>query len=157
MITLGRGIGLGIVINNQLYRGTGGGAGELGHTVLSPDGPICECGQTRLPRSLQSARRVCCEPARTASLQVDSIDALLAMVERGNPSAATILRHAGARLGLAIANLVSGDQPRSHHHRAVKAYGTGDVFFDSMRASLKDNSGRFDVPGLDPTDRSTGR
>ena len=45
MLTIGRGIGLGVVINHQLYRGHKGGVGEVGHITLLPDGPPCDCGK----------------------------------------------------------------------------------------------------------------
>ncbi len=45
VVTLGRGVGLGMIINRQLYRGSFGGAGELGHVTLDPDGPACNCGR----------------------------------------------------------------------------------------------------------------
>lgn len=45
IVTYGAGVGAGIVINNRLYRGDFGGAGELGHTVLFVEGKECECGQ----------------------------------------------------------------------------------------------------------------
>lgn len=45
VVTYGAGIGAGIVINNKLFRGDFGGAGELGHTVLVVEGKKCECGQ----------------------------------------------------------------------------------------------------------------
>jgi hypothetical protein len=40
VVTIGRGIGLGVVINHQLYRGHNGGVGELGHITAVPDGPL---------------------------------------------------------------------------------------------------------------------
>ena len=43
-ITTGRGVGLGIVLNGQLFRGLHGSAGEIGHSVMDPDGPLCACG-----------------------------------------------------------------------------------------------------------------
>ncbi len=42
--TIGRGIGVGLVLHNQLYQGGPGGAGELGHLALEVDGPPCDCG-----------------------------------------------------------------------------------------------------------------
>ena len=45
MITLGTGIGGGIVANGALVRGTNGFAGEIGHMVVDPDGPPCPCGR----------------------------------------------------------------------------------------------------------------
>ncbi|MGA0878981.1 MAG: ROK family protein [Ilumatobacteraceae bacterium] len=45
MITLGTGIGAGIVANGAVLRGAHGFAGEIGHMVIDPDGPWCPCGQ----------------------------------------------------------------------------------------------------------------
>jgi predicted NBD/HSP70 family sugar kinase len=45
VVTVGRGIGLGVVANGRFYRGAGGGAGELGHTLIDPQGPLCDCGK----------------------------------------------------------------------------------------------------------------
>ena len=44
-LSVGRGIGLGIVINRSLYRGATGGSGEFGHMIVEPGGPKCECGR----------------------------------------------------------------------------------------------------------------
>ena len=44
-ISPGTGVGGGIIINGKPYRGTTGGAGEFGHIVVQPDGPLCGCGQ----------------------------------------------------------------------------------------------------------------
>ncbi|MDH7480099.1 MAG: ROK family protein, partial [Syntrophomonadaceae bacterium] len=43
-VGIGTGIGGGLVINGRLYRGTSGGAGEIGHTVVEPAGPVCSLG-----------------------------------------------------------------------------------------------------------------
>ncbi|MBT2531538.1 ROK family transcriptional regulator [Arthrobacter sp. ISL-48] len=42
---MGTGIGCGIVLNDEVIRGTSGNAGEIGHIVVDPDGPACDCGQ----------------------------------------------------------------------------------------------------------------
>jgi len=44
-VTIGRGVGLGIIIGGDLYRGWLGGAGEFGHVAVSAGGPVCECGK----------------------------------------------------------------------------------------------------------------
>ena len=46
MVTLGTGVGGGIVIGNKIYKGNGGRAGEIGHMVIKYDGLLCPCGQT---------------------------------------------------------------------------------------------------------------
>ncbi len=43
-MTLGTGVGAGLILNNDLYRGEGFSAGELGHVPLNEDGPACNCG-----------------------------------------------------------------------------------------------------------------
>ena len=45
LLTLGTGIGSGLVLGGELYRGAGGMAGEIGHVTLEPDGPLCGCGK----------------------------------------------------------------------------------------------------------------
>jgi predicted NBD/HSP70 family sugar kinase len=42
---MGTGIGCGLVLNDEVVRGTSGNAGEIGHIVVDPDGPLCDCGQ----------------------------------------------------------------------------------------------------------------
>lgn len=46
MVTLGTGVGGGIILNRKLYRGDTGAAGELGHIVIDHNGPLCGCGAT---------------------------------------------------------------------------------------------------------------
>lgn len=53
-VTLSTGIGSGIIINNQLLRGQGAGAGEIGHMTILPDGPLCNCGNRGCLEALAS-------------------------------------------------------------------------------------------------------
>jgi glucokinase len=46
MVTLGTGVGGGIIFNKKLFRGEIGGAGEIGHICINPNGPRCNCGST---------------------------------------------------------------------------------------------------------------
>ena len=52
--TIGRGVGLGMVIHHQLYQGASGGVGELGHITIDPNGPKCDCGKRGCLESLAS-------------------------------------------------------------------------------------------------------
>lgn len=45
VVTIGRGIGMGVVVNGVVYRGAAGGAGEIGHAEVATDGPRCWCGR----------------------------------------------------------------------------------------------------------------
>jgi predicted NBD/HSP70 family sugar kinase len=44
-VYMGTGIGCGIVLNDEVVRGTSGNAGEIGHIIVDPDGPPCDCGK----------------------------------------------------------------------------------------------------------------
>jgi glucokinase len=53
-IFVGTGIGGGIIANGRLYEGSVGGAGEIGHTVMLADGPLCSCGHRGCAEALSS-------------------------------------------------------------------------------------------------------
>ena len=118
-ITVGRGVGLGIVANRQFYRGVHGGAGEFGHTVVDPQGPLCDCGKRGCleafvgdPGLLRAAREmyavVAEMPRRGVSTVVpQSTDELLALAEAGDASARAVFARAGEILGRSVANLIN--------------------------------------------------
>ena len=55
---IGTGIGAGIVIDREIYRGANGNAGELGHVTVLPDGPLCDCGNRGCLEALCSGTAV---------------------------------------------------------------------------------------------------
>jgi glucokinase len=59
VITLGTGLGSGIVVNSELLYGADGFAGELGHTVVEPDGRLCACGNRGCLETYVSATGIC--------------------------------------------------------------------------------------------------
>ncbi len=111
-LTVGRGIGMGIVANGQFYRGVQGGAGELGHTVVDPQGELCSCGKRGCletmvgdPGLLRAANALLERP-------VASTDELLALAEAGDGRAQAVFAHAGAVLGRAVGNLINIFDPQ---------------------------------------------
>ena len=111
-VTIGRGIGLGIVANGRFYRGAGGGAGEFGHILVDSDGPLCNCGKKgcletyiSYPALLQQAAQA--KQAGTIDKAPASVEELLAMAEDNSQPIQDILRSAGTLLGKSIANLVN--------------------------------------------------
>ncbi len=109
-ITVGRGIGLGIVVNGQLYRGMGG-AGEFGHTVIDPQGYTCDCGKRGCLETFVGdpwlLRR-----AAEQGLQFASIDALYQAALAGQQMIIDLVQQAGATLGYGIAMLVNVLNPQ---------------------------------------------
>jgi glucokinase len=63
-ITVGTGIGGGIIINGQIYAGSGGTAGEVGHMVIDDNGPLCRCGNRGCWEMLASGKALVAEAKR---------------------------------------------------------------------------------------------
>lgn len=107
VVTIGRGIGLGIVVHDAVYRGAMG-AGEFGHIVIDREGPYCECGNRGcLEAHIGDPALV--NRARAMGLVEGSasITDLQALAEAGNPGAIGIFGDAGRILGQHVANLVN--------------------------------------------------
>lgn len=107
-VTIGRGVGLGIIVGGQLHRGRLGGAGEFGHLPVVADGPACECGRRGCLEALVA------DPALVATARAtgvlgdgDGPDELVAQADAGDVEARRILATAGERLGIALAGLVN--------------------------------------------------
>jgi predicted NBD/HSP70 family sugar kinase len=147
-VTIGRGVGLGIVTNGQLYRGYQGGAGEFGHIVIDPDGPTCVCGNHGCLEVYASDRAL----LRLAEEAVDrgvlppslrTLDDLLTLAQDGNTVARAIYAQAGEKLAQGVANLINVFSPQLIiiSGEGVQA---GELLFDPMRDSLS----RHVMPGL---------
>jgi len=137
VITVGRGIGMGIVINGEIYRGKGGGAGEFGHVMIDPNGPLCDCGKQGCLESLVSDRALVAEARLNVSPDIVDLDDLIQRVADGDAGAAQVLAHAGMLLGRQIANLVNVLDPKLI---IISGEGIrmGDVFFSAVRTAFHD-------------------
>jgi predicted NBD/HSP70 family sugar kinase len=107
-VTIGRGVGLGIIAGGDIYRGFRGGAGEFGHTTVVEDGPRCTCGKRGCLEALVS------DPALAAQARAEGILTRRQTVERlrrlaseGDARALRIYSQAGATLGRSVANAVN--------------------------------------------------
>ncbi len=109
VVTLGRGVGLGIVLDGALYRGPLGGAGELGHVVLDPEGPEARHSrrgsvEAYLSDSALLERAV----ERVAALPAGgSFDDLGRLADAGDAAAVALYAEAGGVLGRALAILAN--------------------------------------------------
>jgi glucokinase len=93
-MTVSTGIGGGLIIDGRLYRGATGVAGELGHMVIDPAGPLCGCGNRGCLEALASGTAIA---ARGEELVAQGGSALLAKLaqEQGKLTAETVARAAG--------------------------------------------------------------
>lgn len=107
-VTVGRGIGLGVVVDGHLYRGRLGGAGEFGHLPVEPGGPRCECGRTGCLEAVVGDRALLRAGVEVGVIGLkDGPDALTSAADAGDPAALAILTEAGTRLGVALSGLVN--------------------------------------------------
>jgi glucokinase len=107
LLTLGTGIGGGIIVNGRVLHGHLGMAGELGHLTVVPNGNPCGCGNRGCVEKHASATAIVAM-ARLIGLGHDltSEDVYKLAVE-GNDRAKTIFRSMGESLGVALANLIN--------------------------------------------------
>jgi glucokinase len=104
-VTLGTGVGGGIVIDGQLRAGPQGRAGEIGHQVIDPEGPPCGCGNRGCVESFVSAAAVC----RAGGC--DTVESVFRAAATGDPRAAAALAGMVEHLAVGIANLVTVLRP----------------------------------------------
>jgi predicted NBD/HSP70 family sugar kinase len=107
-VTIGRGVGLGIVTDGDIYRGFGGGAGEFGHTFAVEDGTVCKCGKRGCLETVVADPALLAEGRRLGLLdEEESIERLRELAQEGQLQARQIFHNAGTQLGRAVANLVN--------------------------------------------------
>jgi glucokinase-like ROK family protein len=123
-VKIGTGVGCGILVGGEVYRGANGSAGDIGHIQVDEDGPPCSCGNLgcleaffsggALARSAQGVARSGESPFLAIRLEeqgmlaaTDVADALAA----GDPVALRLVREGGRHLGLVLAGLVSFFNP----------------------------------------------
>ncbi|GHO79795.1 xylose repressor protein [Ktedonobacter sp. SOSP1-85] len=156
-VVLGRGVGLGLVLNGEVYHGSTGGAGEFGHMVAVPGGRRCECGKRGCLEEYISFRGIIANylernysQTLPFNMPLDSssdravrseervIHTLLELALNGDELAAQAFQHSGELMGIALANLVNVLNPES-----IVLTGEGvfvePAMFQSMEAVLRQN------------------
>jgi glucokinase-like ROK family protein len=103
-VKLSSGVGAGLLLGGRLYHGTGGTAGEIGHTVVQPSGSICRCGNRGCLETVASAKAVAEELSGSRNEPV-SVKRLLELAGDGDPATVRLIAEAGREIGVAAANL----------------------------------------------------
>ncbi len=135
-VTIGRGVGAGIVVNGQFYRGHGGGAGEFGHTIIDPLGPVCSCGKRGCLEAYIGDPALMRQAAESGLGEcVLQPEDLAALAMDGNSAAIKIFEGAGEMLGRSLANLINILDPELI---ILSGEGTraGNLIFQPMRQAI---------------------
>ncbi len=114
-IKIGTGVGSGLVINNEIYRGYSGSAGEIGHTTIETNGRLCRCGNhgcmesyVGLPGILMDAREgLANDPSWKDRLDTLTLEMIIQAARDGNEVCLRLIHNAGRYLGVGIANLIN--------------------------------------------------
>ena len=151
-ITVGRGIGAGVVIGGELFHGDGFGAGEIGHTTVVDDGAACRCGRFGCLETVASSRALLARATEHATENPGSFlgarlaqngDLRLADLEAGlvaadEPSRRLVVA-AGRYLGQVIAGLIGIlDIERIVLHGSVA--GLGETWLEAVRDEARRRS-----------------
>jgi predicted NBD/HSP70 family sugar kinase len=113
-LSLGHGVGAGVIVRDKLLTGYRGFAGEVGHTVLQANGPQCSCGRRGCAEALIGLRALVeGAPGDAPSKSKKALDKLFTAVDAGNAAALKSVQGAGRHLGVLLNNLwVSFDPMR---------------------------------------------
>ena len=113
VVTIENGVGMGLVLNNQLYRGSFGVGLELGHTKVHIDGALCRCGQRGCLEAYLADYALAREASTALNYTINqqhsmqaTLDNLFAEAKNGNPAALTIFQRAGRYLSLGLSNVM---------------------------------------------------
>lgn len=114
VVTIGRGIGMGMVFHHQLYQGAAGGVGELGHITIDPEGPVCDCGKRGCLEALASdvavIRYVKAAAARgeiSSARSAETLNDVIAAADTGDALAKYALARSGSYFGRGIATMIN--------------------------------------------------
>lgn len=129
------GVGAGIMIGDELFRGAGGTAGEIGHITLDDQGPLCRCGKRGCLEAYTSTPFVQQQLEGKLPGTAD-VDQVLAAAREGDVAVVRALEEAGVQLGRGVASIVNllnpglvvvgGDMARA-----------GELFLEPTRMGLR--------------------
>jgi predicted NBD/HSP70 family sugar kinase len=132
LVTVGSGIGCGLVVNGRLVAGGHGVAGEIGHLSVDAAGPICYCGGRGCVEAIAGTEPLVAQ-ARTVTARPSlTLDDAVALARGGDPGVTAVFARAGEAIGLgiaAVANLVGPSR--------IVVSGEGLAAYDLFEASIR--------------------
>ena len=134
------GVGAGLILGGELYRGTGGTAGELGHVLVDESGPICRCGNRGCLEMMAGGRAILAL-LRESNGDDLTLDEVMALANDGDSGARRAIADAGRVLGRSIAAMVNAFNPELVIVGGAVSVA-GDVLLDPLREAVH----RYAIP-----------
>jgi len=140
-VTLGTGVGGGVILKGRLWRGSHGSAGEIGHTTVDPfSGLKCKCGNTGCLELFASAT-VIVRMARELGMKESSAEEVYDAGRKGDKQALTVFTRFGMYLGIGLANLINLIDPQVIVITGGAVNG-GDLFATEMYRQVEERAFR---------------
>ena len=139
-IKVASGVGAGLVISGQIYRGPGGTAGEIGHITLDESGPVCRCGNRGCLETFVGSRHVLNLLASSHGSDL-TLSRVVQLAQRGDLGCRRVLADVGRQIGTGVANLCNLLNPRRVILGGDLAEA-GDLVLDPIRESVA----RYAIP-----------
>lgn len=112
-LAIGTGVGGGIIIGGELYTGSHGGAGELGHMTVKYDGPLCKCGNKGCLEAMIGTEAIIKRYRRLQKGCGDlTVEKISHLARTNDPAAIKALSVTGRLLGVALANIANIFNPQ---------------------------------------------
>ncbi|MCX4659530.1 ROK family transcriptional regulator [Streptomyces uncialis] len=139
-IKVSSGVGAGLVINGEIYRGPGGTAGEIGHITLDESGPVCRCGNRGCLETFTAARYVL--PLLRSSHGPDlTMERVVRLARDGDPGCRRVVADVGRHIGTGVASLCNLLNP-SRIVIGGDLAEAGELLLGPVRESV----GRYAIP-----------
>ncbi|WP_330299154.1 ROK family transcriptional regulator [Streptomyces sp. NBC_00503] len=139
-IKVASGVGAGLVINGQIYRGPGGTAGEIGHITLDESGPVCRCGNRGCLETFAAARYVL--PLLQSSHGPElTMERVVELARGGDPGCRRVITDVGRHIGSGVASLCNLLNPS----RVVLGGSLADAG-ELVLAPIRESVGRYAIP-----------
>ncbi|WP_108493788.1 ROK family protein [Promicromonospora sp. AC04] len=106
LVTVGTGIGCALLVNGQVVHGSFGVAGEVGHVLVDPDGPLCHCGNRGCVEAIAGTAGIL-ERMAQAGFGGLGIGDVADLARSGQPDAVRVLADAGRAVGTGIATIAN--------------------------------------------------
>ncbi|MFJ9626660.1 ROK family protein [Streptomyces sp. NPDC101175] len=135
VVTVGAGIGCGLVVHGRVVAGTHGVAGEIGHVVVDPAGPRCHCGNRGCVEAIAGEAAIVARVREVTGVPIAGASEAVALAHRGDTGAREVYARAGEAIGRGIATVVNllGPERVIISGEGLAAY---DLFAEQIRDSF---------------------
>ena len=111
-ISINEGIGCGVILNGELYRGASGNAGEFGHIIVDTNGPLCHCGNKGCWETLASESYIVNRYLKLSNSNKElTKKEIYQLGKNGHKKVIEIFNEAGRNIGIGLVNIINGLSP----------------------------------------------